>query len=162
MTGVLIASLIVVAALVLWVALQSSLAQRKTQGVESQMNELRRDLQTMATAQAQSAGQIAAIGQSVTLRLDSVTKTLQAGVSQSAQIAAQSQSAMAAELKNSQQTLGEIQKQLGAVQQTSSQMSQAAQVLQNVLSGAKTRGSLGEVTLERMLEDCLPRGAHAR
>ena len=92
MTGVLIAGLIVVAVLVVWVALQSSQARRKTQGVETQMNELRRDLQTMATAQAQSAGQsagqIAAIGQSVAQRLDSVTKTLQDGVSQSAQIAA--------------------------------------------------------------------------
>src|SRR5882672_4037306 len=161
MTGVLIAGLIVVAVLVVWVALQSSQAQRKTQGVETQMNELRRDLQTMATAQAQSAGQsagqIAAIGQSVAQRLDSVTKTLQDGVSQSAQIAAQSQSAMATELKNSHQTLGEIQKQLGAVQLAGSQMSQATQTLQDILGGAKTRGTLGEVTLERLLEDCLPR-----
>ncbi|HWY43052.1 MAG TPA: DNA recombination protein RmuC [Candidatus Sulfotelmatobacter sp.] len=166
MTGVLIAGLIVVAVLVVWVALQSSQAQRKTQGVETQMNELRRDLQTMATAQAQSAGQsagqIAAIGQSVAQRLDSVTKTLQDGVSQSAQIAAQSQSAMATELKNSQQALGEIQKQLGAVQLAGSQMSQTAQTLQNILGGAKSRGSLGEVTLERLLEDCLPRDRYDR
>jgi DNA recombination protein RmuC len=157
MTPFLIAGLVVVVALVVWVALQNSQAQRRTQGVETQMSELRRDLQTMATAQAQSAGQIASIGQSVTQRLDSVTKTLQDGVSQSAQIAAQSQSAMATELKNSQQTLGEIQKQLGAVQLAGSQMSQATQTLQNILGGAKTRGTLGEVTLERLLEDCLPR-----
>src|SRR5262245_4397229 len=116
MTLYLIAGVVFVAALVVWIALQNSQAQRRTQNVESQMNELRRDLQTMATAQAQSTGQIAAIGQTVTQRLDSVTKTLQDGVSQSAQIAAQSQSAMASELKNSHQTLGEIQKQLGAVQ----------------------------------------------
>jgi len=152
MTAVLIAGLIIVAALVAWVALQNAQSQRRTQGVESQMTELRRDLQTMATAQAQSAGQIASIGQSVTQRLDSVTKTLQDGVSQSAQISAQSQAAMANELKNSQQTLGEIQKQLGAVQLAGSQMSQTAETLQNILGGAKTRGSLGEVTLERLLE----------
>ncbi len=162
MTEVLIAAVIVVAALVAWVALQSAQAQRRAQGMETQVNELRRDLQTIATAQAQSTGQIASIGQTVTQRLDSVTKTLQDGVSQSAQISAQSQAAMASELKNSQQTLGEIQKQLGAVQQTSSQMSQAAQTLQSILGGAKTRGSLGEVTLERLLEDCLPRERYAR
>jgi DNA recombination protein RmuC len=162
MTAVLIAGLLLVAALVVWVALQSSQAQRRTQGVETQMNELRRDLQTMATAQAQSAGQIASIGQSVTQRLDNVTKTLQDGVSQSAQISAQSQSAMAMELKNSQQTLGEIQKQLGAVQLAGNQMSQATQTLQNILGGAKSRGSLGEVTLERLLEDCLPRDSYNR
>ena len=162
MTAILIAGLIIVAALVAWVALQNAQSQRRTQGVESQMTELRRDLQTMATAQAQSAGQIASIGQSVTQRLDSVTRTLQDGVSQSAQISAQSQAAMANELKNSQQTLGEIQKQLGAVQLAGSQMSQTAETLQNILGGAKTRGSLGEVTLERLLEDCLPKNRFAR
>jgi len=162
MTAVLIAGLLIVAALVAWVALQNALSQRRTQNVESQMTELRRDLQTIATAQAQSAGQIASIGQSVTQRLDSVTKTLQDGVSQSAQISAQSQAAMANELKNSQQTLGEIQKQLGAVQLAGSQMSQTAETLQNILGGAKTRGSLGEVTLERLLEDCLPKDRYAR
>ena len=162
MTAILIAGLILVAVLVAWVALQNAQGQKRAEGVESQVNELRRDLQTIATAQAQSAGQIAAIGQSVTQRLDSVTKTLQDGVSQSAQISAQSQAAMASELKNSQQTLGEIQKQLGAVQQTSNQMSQTAQTLETILGGAKTRGSLGEVTLERMLEDCLPRDSFER
>lgn len=162
MTEILVAAVIVVAGLVVWVALQNAQSQRRTLGVESQVSELRRDLQTIATTQAQSAGQIAAIGQSVTQRLDSVTKTLQDGVSQSAQLSAQSQSAMASELKNSQQTLGEIQKQLGAVQQTSNQMSQAAQTLQGILGGAKTRGSLGEVTLERLLEDCLPRDRYER
>lgn len=162
MTAVLIAGLILVAALVVWVALQSAQAQRRTQGVETQMNELRRDLQTMANAQSQNAGQIAAIGQTVTQRLDSVTKTLQDGVTQSAQISAQSQTAMANELKNSQQALAEIQKQLGAVQVVSNQMSQSTQTLQNILGGAKTRGTLGEVTLERLLEDCLPRERYAR
>jgi len=162
MTPFLVAGLLLAAVLVILVALQNSQAQRRTQNVESQMNELRRDLQTMATAQAQSAGQIAVIGQSVTQRLDSVTKTLQDGVSQSAQIAAQSQSAMATELKNSHQTLGEIQKQLGAVQLAGNQMSQATQTLQNILGGAKTRGTFGEVTLERLLEDCLPRERYER
>jgi DNA recombination protein RmuC len=41
-------------------------------------------------------------------------------------------------------------------------MSQTAQTLQNILGGAKTRGSLGEVTLERLLEDCLPKDRYAR
>jgi len=162
MTPFLIAGLIVVAALVVWVALQNAQSQRRTQGVESQMNELRHDLQTLLTAQAQSAGQMTAISHTVAQRLDSVTKTLQDGVMQSAQIAANSQSSMVEQLKNSQQTLGEIQKQLGAVQLAGSQMSQTAQTLQNILGGAKTRGSLGEVTLERLLEDCLPKDRYAR
>jgi DNA recombination protein RmuC len=162
MTAVLIAGLLLVAALVVWVALETAQAQRRTQGVETQMSELRRDLQTMANAQSLNAGHIAAIGQTVTQRLDSVTKTLQDGVTQSAQIAASSQSSMVEQLKNSQQALGEIQKQLGAIQLAGSQMSESAQTLQNILGGAKTRGMLGEVTLERLLEDCLPRGRYER
>jgi DNA recombination protein RmuC len=162
MTTLLAIGLFVVLVLVVWLALQSAQSRQRSSGVESQVSELRRDLQTIATAQAQSAGQIATIGQTVTQRLESVNQTLQQSVSQSAQISAQSQAAMASELKSSQQTLGEIQKQLGAVQQTSSQMSQAAQTLQTILGGAKTRGSLGEVTLERMLEDCLPRDSYTR
>src|SRR5437763_1836535 len=40
-------------------------------------------------------------------------------------------------------------------------MSQTAQTLQNILGGAKSRGSLGEITLERLREDCLPPGVYA-
>src|ERR1051325_639614 len=113
MTAFLIAGLIVVLVLVVGVALQNAQSQRRTQGVESQMNELRHDLQTLLTAQAQSAGQMTAISQTVAQRLDSVTRTLQDGVTQSAQIAANSHSSMVEQLKNSPQTLGEIQQQLG-------------------------------------------------
>src|SRR5205809_1742466 len=77
-------------------------------------------------------------------------------------MAAQVQSAMTGELKNSLESLGQIHQQLGAVQQAGSQMSQTAQTLQNILGGAKTRGSLGEVALERLLEDCLPKDRYAR
>jgi DNA recombination protein RmuC len=50
--------------------------------------------------------------------------------------------------------------QLGEVQQAGRDMSQATQTLQTILSGAKTRGTLGEVALERLLEDALPRSAY--
>src|SRR5262249_28990823 len=103
MTVILIGGLITVDALVIWVLLQSAQAQRRRQGVEAQMNELRRDLQALISVQSQNAGQISAIGQTVAQRLDSVTKTLQDGVTQSAQIAATSQSQMTEQLKNSQQ-----------------------------------------------------------
>ena len=33
--------------------------------------------------------------------------------------------------------------------------------MQSVLGGAKTRGTLGEVTLERLLGDALPQGAYS-
>jgi DNA recombination protein RmuC len=124
------------------------------------MNELRRDLQTIATAQAAGTGKLEAIAQGMEQRLAGVTKALQDGVKDSAtissQITSQSQTAMANELKNTREQISLIQKQLGEVQEAGKQMSQATQTLESILGGAKSRGSFGEVTLERLLEDSLP------
>lgn len=161
MNGVLIGVVIVVAALVLWLVLQTSQEQKKSAQLDAQMNELRRDLQTIATAQAQSTGQMATIGQSVSQRLESVTKALQDGVANSAQIATQGQTAIATELKNTREQIGQVQKQLGEFQELSRGMSSATKSLEEVLGGAKTRGLLGELTLERLLEDSLPSSQYA-
>jgi DNA recombination protein RmuC len=156
MSGVLIGLLVVVAGLVFWLVLQSSKGQQKNQMLESQMSELRRDLQGFVSAQAQSSGQIAAIGQTVGQRLDAVTKSLGDNVMAAANIAAQSQNSMQGELKNTREQLLAMQRQLGEVQQASRELSGATQTLQSILGGAKTRGSLGEITLEGLLEDALP------
>jgi len=74
MSGIVVVTALVALGLVVWLALQSLSAQKKTEGVESQMNELRRDLQTVATAQAQAAGQISTLTSSVTTRLDAVSR----------------------------------------------------------------------------------------
>src|SRR5574337_17676 len=156
MTGVLIGGLLLVALLVVWVALQGLSSQKKGQALESQVNELRRDLQTIATSQAQSAGQVTAIAQNVTQRLESVTRTLQDSMSQSAQISAQSQTAMRDELKNTHGMMERIQKQIGEFQELGRDISEATQSLESVLGGTKTRGILGEMALQRLLEDSLP------
>jgi DNA recombination protein RmuC len=161
MNGVLIGVVIVVAALVLWLVLQTSQEQKKSATLEAQLGELRRDLQTIGTAQAQSTGQMATIGQSVSQRLESVTKALQDGVSNSAQIATQGQTAIANELKNTREQIGHIQKQLGEFQELGRGISSATKSLEGILGGAKTRGLLGEVTLERLLEDSLPSSQYA-
>jgi DNA recombination protein RmuC len=161
MNGVLIGVVIVVAGLVLWLVLQTSQERRQSGLLEAQMNELRRDLQTMAMAQAQSTGQMATIGQSVSQRLESVTRALQDGVSNSAQIATQGQTAIANELKNTREQIGHIQKQLGEFQELGRGISSATKSLEGILGGAKTRGLLGEVTLERLLEDSLPPSQYA-
>jgi DNA recombination protein RmuC len=147
---------ILLAALVVWLVLQNLRSQRKGGGLENQLGELRRDLQTMATSQAQSAGQIQTMGQTVAQRLESVSSALQSGVTNSAHIASQGQTAIATELKNTREQISLIQKQIGEVQEQSRGLSQATQSLEAVLGGAKTRGLLGEVTLQRMLEDSLP------
>src|ERR1700719_4980143 len=156
MTAVLVAFAIFLAALVLWLALQIAQSQKKSSALESQLTELRRDLLSVMQTQSQSAGQIQSIGQAVSQRLESVTKALQDGVTNSAHITTQGQTAIATELKNTREQIGLIQKQLGEVQEQSRGLSQATQSLEAVLGGAKTRGLLGEVTLQRMLEDSLP------
>ncbi len=118
MNAFLIAGVILVAILVLWLALQNSQSRQKSGAIESQMNELRRDLQTIATSQAQSTGQLETIAKNVAQRLDSVTPAF------------------------------------------GKQMALTAQTLEGILGGAKSRGSLGEVTLERLLEDSLPRAQY--
>jgi len=162
MNALLIGVAILVAVLVLWLVLQSSQGQKKSAALESQLSELRRELGTIAISQAQSAGKVDVIGQSVTQRLDSVSKALQDGVKDSANISAQSQTAVRDEIKNSREMMERIQKQLGEVQLAGRQMSQTAQTLETILGGAKSRGTLGEVTLERLLEDALPKERYQR
>jgi DNA recombination protein RmuC len=160
MNAVFIAVALFVAAVAIWLARQSSQSQKRGAMLESQLSELRRELQSVATNQSQSSGQVKAIAESVSLRLESVNAAVQEGMKGAAQvtgqITSQAQSVMAEELKNTRAQIGEIQKQLGEVQQAGKQMSQTAQTLESILGGAKSRGSFGEVTLERLLEDALP------
>src|SRR2546429_1840488 len=165
MNAFLIGGVILVAILVIWLAFESLQRRQKSGAIESQMNELRRDLQTIATSQAQSPGQLETIAKSVAQRLDSVAPALQDAVKNSAQITGQmtsdAQNKMADELKNTRDQISQMQLLLGEVQQAGKQMSQTAQTLEGILGGAKSRGSLGEVTLERLLEDSLPSAQYA-
>jgi DNA recombination protein RmuC len=160
MNAFLIAGVILVAILVVWLVWQSLQGRQKSSVIESQMNELRRDLQTIATSQARSTGQLETIAKGVAQRLDSVAPALQEAIKNSAQITGQmtsdAQTKMANELKNTRDQISQIQLQLSEVQLAGKQMSQTAQTLEGILGGAKSRGSLGEVTLERLLEDSLP------
>ena len=82
MNTFLIVGVILVAILVIWLALQSIQSREKSGTIESQMNELRRDLQTIATSQASSTGQLETIAKSVAQRLDSVGPALQEAIIQ--------------------------------------------------------------------------------
>src|SRR5205814_4353795 len=157
---------ILVAILMIWLAFETLQGRQKSGAIEAQMTELRRDLQTIATSQAQSTGQLETIAKSVAQRLDSVAPALQDAVKNSAQITGQmtsdAQNKMADELKNTRDQISQMQLLLGEVQQAGKQMSQTAQTLEGILGGAKSRGSLGEVTLERLLEDSLPSAQYVR
>jgi DNA recombination protein RmuC len=145
-----------------WAFFQGTQGRRKEEEARARIEQLQRDLQTLSGQTQNFSQQLGQLSQNVTNSLEGVTGALQKGITDSATIAAQAQSAMAGELKNSRETLGQIQQQLGAVQQAGQQMSQTAQTLQNILGGAKSRGSLGEVALERLLEDALPKERYQR
>jgi DNA recombination protein RmuC len=162
MNLVLVVTLLAVVLLALWLFIQSSHGRRKDEEARARMEQLQRDLQTLAGQTQNFSLQLGQLNQNVSKSLEGVTGALQRGVTDSATIAAQAQTAMAGELKNSRETLGQIQQQLGAVQQAGHEMSQTAQTLQNILGGAKSRGSLGEVALERLLEDALPKERYQR
>jgi DNA recombination protein RmuC len=152
--------------MVVSVLVQNAQDQKKNEALEAQMNEMRRDLLTLSTAQAQSSGKMEAIADTVASRLEAITGALQKGVKDSAeitsQITSQAQTAMSNELKNTREQINEIQKQLGQVQQAGQQMHETATKLENILGGTKTRGNFGETTLERLLEDCLPPSQYSK
>ena len=156
---------LVLIGLVVWVLVQNTQDQKENEALESQMNELRRDLLGLSTAQTQSSTKMETIAETVASRLEAMTSALKDGVKDSAEvtskITSEAQSAMSTELKNTREQIGQIQKQLGEVQQAGEQMHKAAQSLENILGGTKSRGSFGETTLERMLEDSLPRSQYS-
>ncbi|HKW87411.1 MAG TPA: DNA recombination protein RmuC [Candidatus Acidoferrales bacterium] len=129
------------------------------------LSALRQEMQTALSSQAQSLGTqlnqaMSNVTQQVNQQLGQVAESLQKGLASSGLLASQAQQAVAAELKNSQELLGRVGKQLTEIQQAGRDLNQATQTLQTVLSGAKTRGSLGEVALESLLADALPRTAY--
>jgi len=150
---------LVLVGLVVWVLLQNTRDQKNNQQLESQMNELRRDLVGLLTAQVQTSSKMETIFNAVNSRLEAVTTAVQQGTSDSAkitsQITSQAQTAMSTELKNTRDQITQIQQQLGQVQQSGNLMHDAATRLENILGGTKSRGTFGETTLERLLEDCL-------
>jgi len=151
---------LVLVGLVVWLLVRNGQEQRKNEALEAQMNELRRDLLGLSTAQAQSSTKMETIANTVAARLEAVTTAVQQGAKNSAetttQITSQAQTAMSNELKNTREQITQIQQQLGQVQESGHLMHEAATRLENILGGTKTRGNFGETTLERLLEDCLP------
>jgi DNA recombination protein RmuC len=128
---------------------------------DAQLSAVRQEMQNSLATQGQSVNaQINHLMQSVTTQLGQVRQELQTGVASSGKLASDAQIAMTQQLQSSNETIRKISMQIAEVQQAGQQMSQSAQTLQNVLGGAKTRGVLGEVVLERLLQDALPRSAY--
>src|SRR5215831_9479735 len=129
---------------------------------ETQLSSLRQEVQNALGAQNQAIGsQINGLMLSVTQQLGQVRQELQAGVASTGQLTSEAQREVAQKLQSSTDALLQMSQKIGQVQQTSQDLSKATQTLQSILGGAKTRGILGEVTLERLLQDALPRSAYS-
>jgi DNA recombination protein RmuC len=126
-----------------------------------ELSAVRQEMQNSLALQGQSmAAQINHLMQAVTTQLGQVRQELQTGVASTGKLASDAQIAMAQQLQASSETIRKMSVQLGEVQQAGRDMSQATQTLQSILGGAKTRGTLGEGALERLLEDALPHSAY--
>jgi len=128
---------------------------------EEQLSAARQELQGSLAAQNQAiTAQMNHAVQTLTQQLGQVRQELQTGVASTGQLATEAQREVAQRLQSSTEMLLKMNEKIGEVQQTSQDLSKAALTLQSVLGGAKTRGTLGEVTLERLLEDALPQSAY--
>jgi DNA recombination protein RmuC len=75
-------------------------------------------------------------------------------------IATSAQKAVSERLEASTQMLASLHQQIGEMQQAGHELSVAAKQIEDVLGGAKTRGTLGELALDRILADTLPRASY--
>src|ERR1700722_7648454 len=152
MVFALVALVAVVAA---WIATQS--AQRQS---ASQAAAVRLEMQSLVATQSQAfTAQLGQLAQSVTAQLGHVNQQLQSGMASTGTLVSGAQKDVSDQLRASTEMLGTIRQQLGEVKQAGSEVSEAAKQIQSMLGGTKTRGTLGEVALDRMLSDALP-GAH--
>src|SRR6201997_5001237 len=121
----------------------------------------RKEMQSWLAAQSQAtAAQINQLAQSMSSQLGQVTQQVQSGMASVGTLATSAQKAVSEQLQASTQMLGSIHQQLGEVQQAGHELSVAAKQIEDVLGGAKTRGTLGEVALDRILADTLPRASY--
>jgi DNA recombination protein RmuC len=129
---------------------------------ESQLSAVRQEMQGTIAAHAQSvSSQINHLAQSVTQQLAQVRQDLQSGIADSGKLAANAQRDVSQQLQSATEAVRHISQQLGAVQKAGDDLTRASADLQQILGGAKSRGALGELGLERLLEDALPQGSYS-
>lgn len=143
---------------ILLVVAAVALAVWLVRGAESRT---RQETQSAVSVQVQAlTAQLGQLTHSVNQQLGQVREELQRGVSTSAQLANDARREVAQQMQSSTEAVRQISQQLGAVQKAGEDLSQAHQTLQQVLGGAKSRGTMGEIALERLLADALPQAAY--
>jgi len=136
-------------------------AALRGRGAASAQDGLRKEMESLLAAQSQATtAQISQLAQSLTAQLGQVTQQVQSGMASVGTIASSAQKAVSEQLQASTQMLTSVHQQIGEMQQAGHELSSAAKQIEDVLGGAKTRGTLGEVALDRILADTLPRASY--
>ena len=133
---------------------------------EAQFSAVRQEMQNSLAAQCQAVAsqinaQIGQLSQSVTQQLGQVRQELQTGVATTGQLTSDAQREVARRLQSSTDMLLQMSQKIGEMQQASQDLSKTTSTLQDILSGVKTRGALGETMLDTLLSDALPQSAYA-
>jgi len=151
--------------LVLFLVLLFIQLRPKDSGLNQQIMDLKNQLQEMKTGQMQAQNQ-ALLQQTELLRqtqqgmsgqLNDIMRTVNENLSKT-------QGNIASQLSQTGAVVGEIQKKLGALEETTKQMKDIGKdisSLQDILRAPKLRGNLGEYLLENMLKQILPAGNYA-
>jgi DNA recombination protein RmuC len=127
-----------VLALLAWLITSNLAARREIAGQGAGIGLLQQQLEALKAAQ------------------DRTSQTLQSSL----QVG---QNALAQNLQANQQTLNQLNRQIGELQGTNRQMLQLGtdvKRLQDILSSPKLRGQIGEWSLENLLAQALPKGSY--
>jgi DNA recombination protein RmuC len=128
---------------------------------EAQISAARQEMQnSLATQNQNVTAQINNLMQSVTQQLGHVRQEMQTGIAGSGKLAADAQLGVSQQLQSATEAVRQISLQLGAVQKAGDDLTKVSLDLQQVLGGVKSRGMLGEIGLERMLQDSLPQTSY--
>ncbi|HUO36064.1 MAG TPA: DNA recombination protein RmuC [Candidatus Acidoferrum sp.] len=151
----------ILGAVVAGVVIVALLVRGASKRSEEKLGDARQELQNALTTQGQSfTAQINHLMQAMTQQLGQVRQELQTGIASSGQITSEAQKNVAQQLHSASESVRQMSQQLGTVLKMGEDLSKASQTMQQVLGGAKSRGTLGEIGLERMLEDSLPASAY--
>ena len=128
---------------------------------EAQISATRQEMQASLATQSQNVtAQINNLMQSVTQQLGQVRQEMQTGIAGSGKLAADAQRGVSQQLQSATEAVRQISQQLGAVQKAGDDLTKVSQDMQQILGGVKSRGTLGEIGLERMLQDSLPQTSY--
>lgn len=124
-------------------------------------NGVREEMQRLLTAQAQGfSAQMGQVTQLVTQQLSDMRRELEQGVANTGRITVDAQKEISDQLRGSNEAMSRLTDHLGKVQESGKELTQAAQTMQKVLGGPKTRGVLGETQLDSLLTEILPRTSY--